>query len=140
MNIRDIGKRITFTFFRAWGISWFILLIVGLLSRWQALHFEVFYTVLIISVLASLTYIVLYSKKGLIGKQIIIRFCIQFLLVVGIVVAVPYLMGIFNITYFSITTLVIISIAAYFAVALYEWFAFLRLANKINEKLKEHFK
>ncbi|MCL2571498.1 MAG: hypothetical protein FWE11_03765 [Defluviitaleaceae bacterium] len=139
MCIRDIWVRVFYTFVRAWSISWFFIFISGVINGWQGIYFDAFYAILIISVLISLTYFVLYSKNELGGTKLIIRFCIHFLLVLGIVVSVPYFMGQFEIT-LSIVALIIFSSVAYFLVALYEWFIFLRLANKINQKLKTQFK
>jgi len=141
LSIRDILKRIIFIFFLIWGLTWIVLLIVGLAYGWNRLYFDVLIAVFAISALCSLTYFVFYSKKELKGVQVVIRIIIQFVLVLVISISILYFMDILAGPHLiSLTTLIMVLTVIFTLVSSYEWFMFIRHADKINEKLRNKFK
>lgn len=141
MSIRDILKRIIFIFFLIWGLTWIVLLIVGLAYGWNRLYFDVLIAVFAISALCSLTYFVFYSKKELKGVQVVVRIIIQFVLVLAISISILYFMDILAGPHLiSLTTLIMVLTVIFTLVSSYEWFMFIRHADKINEKLRNKFK
>ncbi|MCL2528024.1 MAG: hypothetical protein FWE42_06330 [Defluviitaleaceae bacterium] len=139
MDIREILKRIIYVFFFVWGLLVIRIYIIGTVLGWGTIYLNIFRPYFLIALLSSLTHLTHYSKKEVTGRRLIIRLCIQCVLIVGITLSVTYFSG--WIYSMAMAISVVISVLVIFViVALIEWFAFFRLTSTINKKLKDKFR
>jgi len=139
MDIREMLKRIIYIFFFVWGLMVMGIYIAGTALGWVTIYLNIFPTYFIIALLSSLTHLTHYSKKAVTGKRLIIRLCIQCLLILGIAFSVSYFVGWLYSPATAISVIVSV-LVIFIIVTSLEWFMFLRLTNAINKKLKDKFR
>lgn len=86
---------------------------------------------------AALPTFILYSRKDLDSRQMLIRYMIHFIVLEAVVLG----MGYFSNWYDTILQAVFIAVlvaVVYLVVRIVYWFENLRLANRINQKIREN--
>ena len=138
MGIEEIVKRIYRAFFAIWSLTGVAVCIVALLLRWEVIVVPFFFALFFVAFLTSLTYVVFYSKNDLSIRQLITRLITQFVLVMGIVLAVGYFAGWVTRVRPLFTVITVVAVVVIFtAVSTFEMLQSWRLAGRLNLKLKE---
>ena len=139
MDMREILKRIVYVFFFVWGFMLIGVYIAGTVSGWVTIYLNIFPPYFIIALLSSLTHLTHYSKKAVTGRRLIVRLCIQCVLILGITFSVTYFVG-WIYSPAAVISVIVSVLVIFVIVALIEWFTFFRLTNTINKKLKDKFR
>jgi len=138
MGLKEIVKRIYHTFFAVWSLMCIIVCLFALFLELETIPADFLFALFFLAFLSSLTYIVFYSKNELTLRQLIIRFAIQFLLVLAIVLSVGYIIGWVGPKYpIQSFAIVASTLVIYIAVTVFELYQTWTLADKLNMKLKE---
>jgi len=138
MGLQEIIKRIYHSFFAIWSLTSVAVCIIALIFGWETISVPLFFALFFIAFLTSLTYIVFYSKNELSIQQLVARLIIQFLLIMGLVLAVGIFAGWITRIHPIYTIVTIVTTLIIFAmVTAFEMFQTWRLADKLNLKLQE---
>jgi len=138
MDLHEIMKRIYRSFFVIWSLISLAVCLFALIFDWDFIIVDFFLALFFVAFLTSLTYLVFYSRVELSIRQLVIRTFAQFILVLGIAMAVGYYVGWItpHFPVYTITTVVSV-LVIFIAVTALEMFLTWRLADKLNIKLKE---
>ncbi|MCL2405713.1 MAG: hypothetical protein FWC92_09245 [Defluviitaleaceae bacterium] len=135
MGLKEIVKRMYYTFFAIWSLMGIMVCVMSIIFGWQVIIVEFLYSLFFVAFLSSLTYIVFYSKKELNIRQLIGRIIMQFLLVLAIVLIVGHFMEWIG---YGHTAAIFISVfVIYFTVIILEMYQTWRIADSLNTKLRE---
>ena len=141
MDYKKIAREIIETFFVVYTVALVINGIILCLNGVEDIPIKLIFDMLLISFITSLPSLVLLSKRELKRREMIFRLFIQFVLILGSGLAVA--------TYFqwvawsapaTVLSFAIMVLIVYVIVHAVFFFETKKLADKLNEKLKERYK
>jgi len=141
MNYREMFKEIIDSFFVIFTISIMGMVVYLHLFGVDTAPLRDIVAVFITSVLTSLAGIVVYSKKELRRLGLIVRYLIHMVLVIGIVlVAASYMGWILWSAPITVIRFMGLIIAVFVTVHAVIFYQTMKLADTLNEKLKERYR
>lgn len=122
------------------GVMFATTIYISIFEKEASLDVSLLWQMLLVTFLTSLSDLLYYSKKELSKKQVIIRTCIQFILVGTIVIVSAYLFDWIDVTkpVYYIISLIVLIIIVYILVKLISYKKDMKMAEKLNEKIAEY--
>ena len=141
MELKGILRRIFYSFFVIFSGAMMAMCIFMLVFGGDTLLLTDVFAMFGIAVFASLAYLVFYSPKELSRWKILLRICIHFFLIVGVVFLTAFFTG--WLSWWDITQMLVLAgliLGIYIAVGIREVYQTQLLAAQFNQKLKERYK
>lgn len=124
------------------GVVFATAIYISLFEKGASLDVSLLWQMLVVTFLTSLSDLLYYSKKELSKEQVIIRTCIQFILVSTIVIVSAYLFEWVDATkpLYYIVSLILLIIIVYILVKIMSYKKDMKMAERLNERLAEYNK
>jgi hypothetical protein len=141
MDIKEIAGRMFHSFFVIFTGSVLAMYAYSLIFGESAVKLQNITALLVMTVLADLAYFIFYSRKELSRQQMLIRFGIHMVVITVIMLSVAgYMEWVSWDAPIQIILFTVLVIAVYVMVTAVSVYQSKKLADKLNEKLKERYK
>ena len=140
MNYKDIGKNMFNNFFVVFTCIIIFMVIFYRIYGVYSISTTNIIGVVVIAVLTSLAEIILHSKNEQSMLEVIIRTTIHFLVVLAITLVSASVIGLISWSNpMGVFSFALIVLAVYVVTGVINYFQTKKLADKLNEKLKERY-
>jgi len=141
MGIKEITREMVYSFFVIFSGSVLAMYVYLLIFGQNTVDIHHITALLVMTVLADLASFVFYSRKDLSKKQMFVRYVIHLAVIIGIMLsAATYLEWVRWHEPVQIIVFVGLVVAVYTMVMIIDEYQNKKLADKLNQKLKERYK
>jgi len=141
MGIKEITREMVYSFFVIFSGSVLAMYVYLLIFGQNTVDIHHITALLVMTVLADLASFVFYSRKDLSKKQMFVRYVIHLAVIIGIMLsAATYLEWVRWHEPVQIIVFVGLVVAVYTIVMITDEYQNKKLADKLNQKLKERYK
>jgi len=141
MLLKEIIQRVMYSFFVIFTCSAIVMSVCMLLVGYSSIFVGNFYILLCLALLTSVARFIFYSKKELNKRQMLIRNIIHFCVIQAIVMSAATFMG-WVLWQDPISVFLMIGLVTlvYIAERAIEGYRAKRLADRLTQKLRNHYK
>ena len=141
MDLKTIVKETGDSFFIIFTVTTLLNTVLWRINGTETVSTVLNFRILLLSVATALAGFVFYSRRELTRRETAVRYVLHFGLVMGMVLGFARLLHWVDWTSLrSVVVLVVLTAAVYFTVHGIVFFQTKKLADQLNEKLKERYK